>query len=225
MPTILITGTNRGIGLELVRQYAADGWQVIACCRNPDTASELKQVQGIVDIHALDVTSDADITRLAGELAGKPIDVLLNNAGITAKNDSFGSTDTETWLRVFHVNCIAPLHLVEALVDNLAAGTQKKAISISTRMGSMGESPSGSYYAYRSSKAALNMAMVNAAADLRGRLILAMIHPGWVQTDMGGTQAPLRPQESVAGIRRVIAGLKPVDSGQFFNHDGSSIPW
>ena len=225
MPTILITGTNRGIGLELVRQYAADGWHVIACCRNPDAATELKQVQGTIDIHALDVTDDADIKRLAGQLAGKPIDVLLNNAGITVKDDAFGSTNTEAWLRLFHVNCIAPLHLVEALLDNLSAGAQKKAISITSRMGSMGENPEGNYYAYRSSKAALNMAMVNAAADLRGRLVLAMIHPGWVQTDMGGKQAPLQPRESVAGIRRVIAGLKPVDSGKFFNYDGSSIPW
>lgn len=225
MPTILITGANRGIGLELVRQYAAEGWEVLACCRNPESAAALKQIGGAVDIYKLDVTQDADIRRLAGQLAGEPIDVLLNNAGATDKNDAFGATNTETWLRLFHLNCIAPLHLLEALLDNLAAGTQKKAVSISTRMASIGDGPNGNYYAYRSSKAALNMAMVNAAADLHGRIIVAVLHPGWVQTDMGGKQAPLPPRESVAGIRRVIAGLKPADSGRFFNYDGSSIPW
>ncbi len=225
MPTILITGTNRGIGLELTRQYAAEGWHVIACCRNPDAAAELQKIDGNVERHALDVTDDAAIKRLAHDLAGRPIDILLNNAGAIGERENFGQTGTADWLRLFHINCIAPFHMLEAFQAHLAAGMQKKAVSISTRMASMGDNPSGGSYGYRTSKAALNMAMVTAAADLRGRLILAVIHPGWVQTDMGGTSAPVKVRDSVAGIRRVIAGLKPADSGHFFNYDGSSIPW
>lgn len=225
MPSILITGTNRGIGLELTRQYAAEGWRVIACCRHPDTATELQKIAGTVERLALDVTDDAAIKRLARDLAGRPVDVLLNNAGAIGDRETFGQTDTDGWLRLFHINCIAPLHMLEAFQDHLAAGEQKKAVSISTRMASMGDNPSGGNYGYRTSKAALNMAMVTAAADLRGRLTLAVIHPGWVQTDMGGPAAPVKVEDSAAGIRRIIARLTPAESGRFFNYDGSTIPW
>lgn len=225
MPTVLITGANRGIGLELVRQYAADGWQVIACCREPDHAVELRGIAGTVDVQRLDVTDDGQIAHLAEALTGRPIDVLINNAGIFPEREAFGATDTQSWLRVFHVNCIAPFHVLEALLPNLTSGTQRKAISITSGLGSIGNNPTGGNYSYRTSKVALNMAMANAAAELRGKLIIAVLSPGWVQTDMGGGGAPVKVRDSVAGLRRIIGGLKPADTGTFVNYDGSTLPW
>ncbi len=225
MPTVLITGANRGIGLELVRQYAGDGWQVIACCREPDQATELRSLVGKIDIQPLDVTNEAQLQQLALSLTGRPIDVLVNNAGIFPEREALGATDTQTWLQVFHVNCIAPIHILEALLPNLASGTQRKVISISSGLGSIGSDPTGGNYAYRTSKAALNMAMANAAAEMRGKLIIAVLSPGWVQTDMGGGNAPVKVSDSTAGLRRIIGGLKPADTGTFFNYDGSTLPW
>jgi NAD(P)-dependent dehydrogenase (short-subunit alcohol dehydrogenase family) len=225
MPTVLVTGANRGIGLEFARQYAAEGWSVIACCRSPLKAEALAGLGGDIDILPLDVTDEAQIRNLATALKGRPIDLLINNAGLYGNQERFGTTDTANWQNLFQVNCIAPVHLIERLLSNLSAGKQAKAISISTGMASIGDGPAGGSYAYRTSKAALNMAMANAAADLRSKLILAVLSPGWVQTDMGGTHAPVKVADSVAGMRRVIAGLTAAESGGFFNYDGRSLPW
>jgi NAD(P)-dependent dehydrogenase (short-subunit alcohol dehydrogenase family) len=225
MPTVLITGANRGIGLELARQYAGDGWQVIGCCRAPEEAADLRSFGDKVELQQLDVADDGQIRSLAARLAGRPIDVLINNAGIFPAREDLGATDTETWLRVLHVNCIAPVHLLEALLPNLTSSTQRKVISITSGLGSIGSGPTGGNYAYRTAKAALNMAMANAAAELRGKAIVAVISPGWVQTDMGGTSAPVKVRDSAAGLRRIISGLKPADTGSFFNYDGSTLPW
>lgn len=225
MPTVLVTGANRGIGLEFARQYAADGWQVIACCREPSTATDLRSLAGPIEIEQLDVADDAAIDRLAAKLAGRGIDLLINNAGIYGQGDDLDTTKTAEWLTLFHVNCIGPLHILRALLPNLAAGIQRKVVSISTGMASIGDGPGGGSYAYRTSKAALNMAMANAATDLRGKLIIAVLSPGWVQTDMGGAQASLKVRDSVIGLRRVIGGLKPADTGGYFKYDGSALPW
>lgn len=223
--TVLITGANRGIGLEFARQYAAAGWSVIACCRQPEAANELHQLGAAVELQRLDVTDDDEIRGLAARLAGRAIDVLINNAGVFPQREALGETATESWLGVLHSNCIGPVHVLEALLPNLHAGQHRKTIAITSGLGSIGGGLGGGNYAYRTSKAALNMAMANAAAELRGRLIVAVISPGWVQTDMGGNQAPLPVQESVHGIRRVIDGLKPADSGSLFNYDGNLLPW
>jgi NAD(P)-dependent dehydrogenase (short-subunit alcohol dehydrogenase family) len=225
MPTVLITGANRGIGLELARQYVSDGWQVIGCCRVPEDASALRELGGKVELQKLDVADDGQIRDLAATLGGRPIDVLINNAGIFPARENLGATDTETWLHVLQVNCIAPIHLLEALLPNLTSSAQRKVISITSGLGSIGSGPTGGNYAYRTAKAALNMAMANAAAELRGKLIVVVISPGWVQTDMGGGNAPVKVSDSAAGLRRVIGGLKPADTGSFFNYDGSTIPW
>ena len=226
MPTVLITGANRGIGLEFTRQYAADGWSVIACCRKPSDAKELKAIAGDVAIEKLDVASDSSITALAKTLKNRPIDVLINNAGIYGGKQDFGNTDAKDWLEVMQVNVIAPLHMLEALAGNLAAGKEKKVLSITSKMGSIGDGPSGGGYIYRSSKTALNMVMASAAKDLKRHDITVIVaHPGWVATDMGGKGAPVTPKASVTGLRKILAGLKKSDTGKFFNYTGEELPW
>ena len=226
MPTVLITGANRGIGLELAKQYAADGWSVIATARDPKNADGLNALKGDIRIEALEVTDEKQIAALAKALKGTAIDVLLNNAGMLTGYESFGETDTESWLQTLHVNSIAPLKLTEALVEHVAASQQKKIASITSGMGSIGSHASTGAYAYRSSKAALNIVMVTAANELRSRGIsVAVISPGWVKTDMGGPGATLDVKTSAAGIRKVIDKLNVGISGQFFNYSGENLPW
>jgi NAD(P)-dependent dehydrogenase (short-subunit alcohol dehydrogenase family) len=226
MPTVLITGANRGIGLELTRQYAADGWSVIACCRKPKEAKALLAVKGEVELRPLDVSKPASIAKLKAALANRPIDVLLNNAGIYGQRGGFGKTDAKDFLATVQVNTLAPLLVSEALLGNLTRGAQKKIASITSKMGSIGDGPGGGGYAYRASKTALNMVMANAAAELKGKGIMTVVlHPGWVQTDMGGRNAPVKIPDSAAGIRKVIAGLTPATSGRFYNYDGAPLPW
>lgn len=223
MATVLVTGANRGLGLEFVRQYAADGWTVIACCRKPAEAKELKKLAGSIEVETLDVGVDAEIAALAKRLKGRAIDLLINNAGVYGPRSG---TDTTAWLGVFRVNSIAPFHLAHALADNVAKSEQKRIVSISSAMGSIGGNGSAGDYVYRSSKAALNMTMKGLSNELRDRgVIVAVLSPGWVKTDMGGRGAPLEAKDSIASLRRVIAGLKAKDGGKFFSHDGKSIAW
>jgi NAD(P)-dependent dehydrogenase (short-subunit alcohol dehydrogenase family) len=223
MATVLVTGANRGLGLEFVRQYATDGWTVIACCRKPDQAKELKKLAGSVEVEALDVGDDSEVGALAKRLKGRVIDVLINNAGVYGPRSG---TDTAAWLDVFRVNSIAPLHLAHALADNVARSEQKRIVNISSGMGSIGENGSSGDYVYRSSKAALNMAMKGLSNELKDRgVVVAVLSPGWVKTDMGGRGAPLEAADSIASLRRIIAGLKPKDSGKFFSHLGKPISW
>ncbi|HVY98955.1 MAG TPA: SDR family oxidoreductase [Dongiaceae bacterium] len=226
MPTVLVTGANRGIGLELARQYAADGWSVIATARDPEEATALKKLKGEIRVEALEVTDRKQVGALARKLEDAAIDVLINNAGMLTGYEAFGKTDAQSWLRTLHVNTVAPLQIAEAFVGHVAASDQRKIVSITSGMGSIGRGPDGGAYAYRSSKAGLNMAMATAAADLKSRRIaVAVISPGWVRTDMGGPSASIAPKTSVEGIRKVIAGLGPKTSGRFFNYSGEEIPW
>jgi NAD(P)-dependent dehydrogenase (short-subunit alcohol dehydrogenase family) len=225
MPTLLITGANRGIGLEFTRGYAADGWRVHAACRDPAAARELAAVKGEVSIHALDVADDTAIRALADRLKGEAIDLLINNAGIL-DDDALGQTDADTWLRAFRINSIAPIHVLEAFLPHLERGRQKTAVALTSKMGSIADNGSGGSYIYRSSKAALNAAMKSAAIDLKSRGIkVAVFHPGWVRTDMGGPNGQIDTRTSVAGLRAKIAGLTPAESGGFFNYDGKALPW
>jgi NAD(P)-dependent dehydrogenase (short-subunit alcohol dehydrogenase family) len=214
MPAILITGAGRGLGQELARQYAADGWRVIGTQR--DAKAE----------HRLDVTDAAQIARLAAKLKGTPLDVLFCNAGITGKRGmALGSFDYEAWQEVLKVNLLGAAAVIEALVENVAASERKVIAVMSSRLGSIAES-SGMTLPYATSKAGLNLLAKGLAATLAPRgIIVVALSPGWVRTDMGGAGAPLAPQTSVGGLRKVIAGLKPADSGKFFSHDGSTIPW
>ena len=230
MSTIMITGASRGIGLEMVKQFAAAGWQVLAACRNPDKAGDLKKLQksanGKITAHALEVTDQAGIKKLAKDLKGQSIDVLVNNAGVNGNGaGDFGKTDSDAWLKTMATNVIAPMHMAEAFADNLAKSEKKALVTVSSRMGSITEN-AGGYYAYRSSKAAMNCVAKGLSNDLKDRgITVVVVHPGWVRTDMGGASAPLSPEESVSGLRKVIEGLRPADNGKFINYDGTVIPW
>jgi NAD(P)-dependent dehydrogenase (short-subunit alcohol dehydrogenase family) len=226
MPTVLISGANRGIGLELARQYSRLGWRVLGCARDIKRADKLSSLGKGVEVLPLDVVDDGQIAALARRLKDEAIDVLLNNAGIYGGSQSFGKTDADAWLQVMRVNCIAPLHVAEAFVDHVARSQQRKIVSITSRMGSIGDQPGGDEYAYRTSKAALNMAMVNASAELKPRgIAVAVLHPGWVRTDMGGSGAPLSTEESATGIIKVIEALDLGRTGGFWDYQGKTLPW
>jgi NAD(P)-dependent dehydrogenase (short-subunit alcohol dehydrogenase family) len=226
-----VTGANRGLGLEFARQYAADGWKVHAACRDPDTAKQLGRLAagsgGQVDVLALDVTDSAGIRAAAESLAGETIDVLINNAGVgSPKNQRLGQLDYAAWARVLDVNTLGPMRLVEAFLDHVAKGGEKKIVTLTSAMGSIADNASGGSYAYRSSKAAVNIVMKSLSIDLAPRgITCVVVHPGWVRTDMGGPGGKLDPAESVSAMRRLIVGLKPTDSGRFFNYDGKPYPW
>ncbi|MDB5668184.1 MAG: hypothetical protein JWL74_1134 [Alphaproteobacteria bacterium] len=220
MPTLMITGANRGLGLEFVRQYAADGWKVLATVRDPERADELRGVGGDVRIEQLDV-ADVETVRAFAARIDEPIDHLICNAGVMGK---YSEVDPDSWAYTLRVNVIAPTVLALALVDRVAPGG--KVVAITSKMGSIADNESGGGIIYRSSKAALNAAWRSLAIDWRGRdLAVAMLHPGWVKTDMGGAQAPTRPEESIAGLRRVIASLSREQSGSFLDYQGDEIPW
>lgn len=226
MPTVLITGANRGIGLEFTRGYADDGWAVHACCRHPEKAKDLKAVAGEVISHRLDVTDGLQVASLARELADTPIDLLINNAGIYGPRTGFGDTDYDDWLEVFRVNTLAPMRMVERFADLVAKSERKLIVNISSKMGSVTENNSGDAYIYRSSKAALNMVTKGLSVELAEKGVTVItFHPGWVQTDMGGENAAVPTTESVAGMRAVIGRATHADTGTFFNYDGSKLPW
>lgn len=238
MPTVLITGANRGLGLEFALQYAAEGWRVHACCRNPSAASDLVELaggaRGQVVVHRLDPTDFSAVDALADELSGEPIDLLLNNAGsytaggfaAARSEQAFGNSDFDDWGKVFRINVFAPMKLAEAFVDHLASAEQGKLITISSIMGSIGSNSGGGSYAYRSSKAAVNCVMRSLSLDLAEKgILVALLHPGWVSTDMGGPDADITPQVSVAGMRRVIDSLELEHSGCFKSYQGKNLPW
>ena len=229
--TVLVTGANRGLGLEFVRQYAGDGWKTWAACRLPKSAKELKALQtqhaNAISILALDVT-DADSIRLAAaQLRGEPIDLLLNNAGVgSPPAQKIGSLDYAAWARVIDANVLGPARVIEAFVGNVSIGTDKRIVTLTSRMGSIADNSSGGSYAYRSSKAGVNAVMKSFSIDLAPRgITCVVVHPGWVRTDMGGANGKLAPAESVKALRALIASLKAKDTGKFFDYDGSELPW
>jgi NAD(P)-dependent dehydrogenase (short-subunit alcohol dehydrogenase family) len=221
MSTILVSGAGRGLGHELARQYAADGWKVIGTVRSASA-----KVPASVERHIADVTDGAQIATLARGLRGVALDVLFANAGIIGKRGmALGSFDYDSWLEVFRVNVLGAAALAEALLDNVAAGERKVIAMMSSRLGSITEA-SGVTLPYATSKAALNMLVKGLAATLASRgIVVIALSPGWVRTDMGGAGAPLSPETSVAGLRKVIAEVTSADSGKFFSYDGSTIPW
>lgn len=229
--TLLITGANRGIGLQMVKQAVKNGWRVYACCRHPDRAADLIQVAsmvpGQVSVHVLDIADTAQIQALAYELRSTPLDWLINNAGVYGSDhNQFGNTDEADWLETFRINTIGPMKMAECFVENLAAGQDKKLISLSSKMGSMADNGSGGSYIYRSSKAALNAVMTSLAIDLKPKKITCLImHPGWVRTDMGGPNGEIDSAESVNNMFELINNASLDDSGSFYDIDGTIIPW
>jgi NAD(P)-dependent dehydrogenase (short-subunit alcohol dehydrogenase family) len=224
MPTVLITGAARGLGLDFTRQYAARGWKVHACARKPES---LQLMKGDIHPHKLEVTDYAAVKSLAGELAGEAIDVLICNAGVNLdRSATLGSIDPAAWRQVFEVNTLAPVMMAGAFVDHVARSAERKLVAISSRLGSIAANDTGGLYAYRASKSALNMQWKSVSRDVSGKgLICVVLHPGWVQTDMGGSGAPLTIDQSVPAMVKVIDGLKAKDNGRFINYDGSEIAW
>lgn len=222
--TVLVTGANRGLGLEFARQLTARGDTVIATCRDPESAPELRETGASVE--KLDVGDPASLRELAGRLEGRPLDLLLNNAGMGVGGRSFPEEDFDALPRYFEVNSIGPMRLTQHLLENLRAGQGKTVVNVTSKMGSIDDNTSGGSYGYRASKAALNMLTRSMALDLRRDGIKAIvIHPGWVATDMGGASAPLSPADSVKGMLSVVDGVGSEQSGRFFDYSGAELPW
>lgn len=231
MKTILITGANRGLGLEFCKQYARDGWNVLACCRQIEKAGELTQLAQAnqnVSVFALDVSDLRQIDALAKQLDGTAIDVLLNNAGIygDVAGHGFGNLDYAQWQQNMQINVFAPVKMTEVFLPHLQRGKLKTVVAMSSLMGSMADNGSGGSILYRSSKAALNAAMKSISLDIRHKEIAVLIlHPGWVKTDMGGMNAPMESPESVAKMRDTIANFTLAQTGEFLRYDGTILPW
>jgi len=231
MPTLLITGANRGVGLELCNQYLKEGWTVHACCRKPKKAKALNKLaddnKDKLIVHKLEVTKEKQMDALKKALKDKPLDILINNAGVHALGASqFGQSDNKAWREAVAVNLIAPMKMMEHFVENIAMSDRKIIASMSSKMGSINDNTSGGSYAYRATKAALNAVMVSAAHDLRHLDITALIlHPGWVRTDMGGPNGEISVEESAVMLRKILAECDITDSGKFFDIDGTIIPW
>ena len=226
MSTVLITGTNRGLGLEFVRQYSLDGWDVIACCRHPSQAPKLNAISAASDGHVrveeLDVLDGGRMDSLGRQLRGQAIGVLINNAGVLGPRrgpgQKFGNMHYGEWMKVLATNTFAPMKLAEVLVEQVAASDQKKIVTITKT--------DGGAYAYASSKAAVNMVMTTMAKDLEERgIIVAMLCPGNVKTDMGGPDANVEREDSVAGMRQRIAELTLKKTGTFTRYNGDSVAW
>jgi len=236
MPTVLITGANRGLGLEFSRQYAADGWGVFATARVPEKGEELRRLAAQyskLSLHTLDITSEESVQDLVDALDGKPLDVLILNSGIYPREgQTIGQIDYEGWREAFETNVLGTIRMSEALLENVAASERKQIAAISTSLSSLrgvqGSSvaQAGTSYQYRTTKTALNMAMSILAKEVAPRGIRVVIFdPGWVKTDMGGAHAQLTPQQSISGMRKVLAGNAMEISGKFLGHDGTLRPW
>jgi NAD(P)-dependent dehydrogenase (short-subunit alcohol dehydrogenase family) len=232
MQRVLITGGNRGLGLEWVRQCAGRGWRVFATCRDPDPAVDLRDLADrdpSVSLHRLDVTDASQIDDLAESLRDERIDLLVNNAGVYFERwgkDPVGRIRYDHWEETFRVNTLGPMRVTEALLPQLGLGGRPLVLAITSHMGSIADIEAPRDYAYRSSKAALNAAMHGLAHELKPRGIgVLLLHPGWVRTRMGGASAPIGPEESVRGMLALVDGYEPNLSGGFFRYDGTRMPW
>jgi NAD(P)-dependent dehydrogenase (short-subunit alcohol dehydrogenase family) len=220
---ILITGANRGIGLELARQLAARGDRVVATCRNPDSAEALRGLD--LRVERLDVTDEESIAAVAASVS-HPIDVLLNNAGVGVRGAPLGEFDYGGFRRFYEVNTLGALRVTEAFLPQLRSSDRKVIVNMTSRMGSIADNTSGGSYEYRATKAALNMVTRSMSIDLAGDGFICMVlHPGWVRTDMGGASAPLSAADSAAGILRLIDGADHEFNGGFYDYSGQLLPW
>lgn len=220
MQTVLITGANRGIGLALSKTYLAQGWQVLAVCRS--ASPELVE-SGARVIAGVDVTDQAALNKLADTFTGKKIDLLINNAGILQR-EALGNLDYASIEQQFKVNAVAPLRVTEAFLGNLQRGA--RVAFITSRMGSIGDNTSGSYYGYRMSKAALNAAAMSLARDLHPKgIAVAVLHPGFVQTAMVNFGGDISAEESALRLSQRIANLTLENSGTFWHSNGDVLPW
>ena len=232
MATVLTTGSNRGLGLEWVRQCAARGCRVVATCRDPDSAADLHSLASQyprVSIHRLDVSAPDQIADLAAALEGEALDLLVNNAGVFFEHwgeDAVGNIDYDAWQETFRVNTLGPIRVTEAFLPHLSRGDRPLVLTISSDMGSIARIDTPRNYAYRSSKAALNAAMHGLALELQPRGIgVLLVHPGWVRTRMGGPSAGTTPEVSVRSMLTLVDGFEMGKSGAFLRLDGTDVPW
>lgn len=223
-PTALVTGANRGIGLEFVKQLTAQGYNVIGTARKPGSAGALKRTGA--SVLQLDVTSSESVRAMAAQLKGQPIDLLINNAGVSGHDaPTFRETDFDKIAFTFDVNSLGPMRVTQALLDNVLASKQKRVVHISSIMGSI-EKNWGGLYGYRASKTALNMLNSSLAKEVgKAGVTSVVLHPGWVKTDMGGESAQVEKEDSVAGMLKVISALELADGGRFIDYQGQSLPW
>ena len=228
--SILITGTNRGIGLEFVKHYLKNNEKVIATCRNRNSAKDLLKLENTINnlsLMELDVSKPNSINKFTSIIADQPIDTFINNAGVFGpRNIEFGNFDAKEWLDVFNINTIAPLLITQKILKNLRLGKDKKLVFISSKVGSIEDNTGGGMYIYRTSKTALNQIIKSLSIDFKDEnFITVALHPGWVQTNMGGPNALIDTKTSVKGMTEVINNLTSKNSGKFYNYDGSPIPW
>ena len=229
--TYFITGCNRGLGLEFVRQLLARGQRVIATCRDIATSTDLTALalkhSGQLSLVEMDVSDEASMREAVALLNDEAIDVFINNAGMYGPRDAnFGNVDGPAMAEVLYTNAVAPVLLTQLLIDNVRKGSGKKLVYVSSKMGSIADNGRGGSYIYRSSKTALNSVVKSLALDLAPEgIATATLHPGWVRTDMGGPNGLIDAPESVSGMLNVIDGLSVANTGQFFNYDGSTIAW
>ena len=222
--TCLVTGANRGIGRAFAGKLREAGAQVIATVRDPDASASLDD-DG-VRVERVDVADDRSVSEMARRLKDKPIDILINNAAIGGQGPPVAELDMTELSRFFEVNSIGPLRVARALLPNLRLGRRRTIVNISSDMGSVASNDSGGFYGYRASKSGLNMLTSTLAHELRPeQFTCVLLHPGWVRTDMGGSEAPRTPDQSVADMIRLIEGLTPDDNGRFIDHKGGTIPW
>jgi len=238
MPTLLITGANRGLGLNLLKLYNNDNWTIHACCRNPDLAAELNTLahasSGRIIIHKLDVENPDTIDSLKFSLGDTPIDMLINMAGYLGEKSliepdglqPFGMTDYDIMEKAYRINCVGPLRVCEAIIKNIEASEKKTIINVSSIVGSIGDDSFGNFYMYRPSKAALNAITHAMSINLRDRGITVIpLHPGFTKTDMGGPTADIDVEESVSGIKAVLDKVNISDSGNYLTWEGHVLPW
>lgn len=230
MATVLVIGANRGIGLEFTKRYLARDAKVIGTYRDLDSSDALRHLQAENDklmLLPLDVSSDESLAAFPSQLGDTAVDIFINNAGVYGPRDSvFGNVDEENWLSVIRINSIAPMLLTQLIIENLRKGQDKKLVYVTSKMGSIDDNKGGGSYVYRSSKAALNAIVKSIAVDLsKEGFTAAVLHPGWVRTDMGGPNALIDVTTSVAGMVNVIDRLSQAQAGSFFNYDGNIIPW
>ncbi len=228
METVLITGTNKGVGLEMTKIYAARGDKVLACCRNPEAADDLKAVEGDVTVLTVVVGDSDSVNSLAAELEGQSIDLLINNAGMAGpafEQQSVVAMDFDGWAETHNVNTMGPVRMMQALLPNLKAAGDGKVVTITSQMGAMSLDMTAAY-AYCASKAAVNKFMKLASIELGKKGIsIALVHPGWVKTDMGGPHADITAEESATGVVNVIDGLNPETNGSFWKWNGEVHDW
>jgi NAD(P)-dependent dehydrogenase (short-subunit alcohol dehydrogenase family) len=234
--TVLITGANRGLGLEHSRQFARRGWQVLACARDPEQAIELHELEqacpGRVELLPLDVTSDASVAELVSRLDGRSIDILLNNAGTYGPlgapdgmvYQSLASMDYAIWREILEINLLAPFRMTVALAQNVRASQRRIVVMMTSDLGSISSNTLGGSHAYRTSKAGLNMLTKGIANEWRDLIVISMA-PGWCQTDLGGRSAPIDPVDSVHEQQHVFDSLTAEHSGLCLDRFGEPVAW